>query len=177
MRLPRLAEKFVRKEMRRRGAEKYLRFFHRGDFAKHLSVKALADVAVDTPVFNHHTSALDILWASVPLLTMPMETMSSRVAASIVAAMGLEELVGGREEGLMAQIARDLRDYEALLSLLVGRTGKLDRLRERMMESEGGGAAFDTYGIVDRFEKAIMMMYDMMSTERYAMKVHDGVNK
>lgn len=54
------------------------------EWRTHLVVKALANLSVDNPVFNAHTSGVDMLWAGVPLLTTPGQTMSSRVAASLL---------------------------------------------------------------------------------------------
>jgi protein O-GlcNAc transferase len=42
----------------------------------------MANLSLDNPVFNSHTSGVDILWAGVPLLTLAGETMSSRVAGA-----------------------------------------------------------------------------------------------
>eukprot|EP00899_Mesostigma_viride_P012029 jgi/Mesvir1/20827/Mv07924-RA.1 len=54
----------------------------------HLLAKGVADLFLDTPAYNAHTTSLDSLWAGVPVLTMPTEQMAGRIAASIVEATG-----------------------------------------------------------------------------------------
>ncbi|WP_454917072.1 O-linked N-acetylglucosamine transferase, SPINDLY family protein [Xanthobacter sediminis] len=63
--------------------------------AGHLARLQLADLMLDTAPLNAHTTASDALWAGVPLVTCPGETFSSRVAGSILHAIGLGDLVAG----------------------------------------------------------------------------------
>ncbi len=60
---------------------------------QHLARLACADLFLDTGTINAHTSASDALWAGVPVLTRPGETFASRVAASLVTAVGLPQCV------------------------------------------------------------------------------------
>lgn len=55
--------------------------FH-SKFPKHseLLVKAHADLFLDTPLFNAHTTGGDVLWAGIPLVTLPQENFAQRVA-------------------------------------------------------------------------------------------------
>jgi hypothetical protein len=53
----------------------------------------LADLFIDTPLVNAHTSATDVLWAGVPMVTLPGNAMISRVAASILIADGLQHFI------------------------------------------------------------------------------------
>lgn len=59
----------------------------------HLARLQLADLMLDTAPFNAHTTASDALWAGVPLITCPGATFPSRVAGSILHAIGLGDLV------------------------------------------------------------------------------------
>ncbi|WP_133480042.1 UDP-N-acetylglucosamine-peptide N-acetylglucosaminyltransferase [Cognatilysobacter segetis] len=52
----------------------------------------LADLFLDTNPYNAHTTASDALWAGCPVLTRPGETFASRVAASLVTALGIDDL-------------------------------------------------------------------------------------
>lgn len=56
---------------------------------QHLRIKGLSDLFLDTPLYNAHSTASDMLWARVPVLTLPQEKMAARAAASIVMASGL----------------------------------------------------------------------------------------
>ena len=44
---------------------------------------------LDTPLCNAHTTGCDVLWAGCPMVTLPLERMASRVAASLCHATGL----------------------------------------------------------------------------------------
>jgi hypothetical protein len=55
----------------------------------HIRRSGLADVFLDTPLCNAHTTGCDVLWGGCPMVTLPMERMASRVAASLAYASGL----------------------------------------------------------------------------------------
>ena len=59
----------------------------------HLARHRLADLFLDTLPYNAHTTASDALWAGVPVLTCAGSTFAGRVAASLLRAIGLPELV------------------------------------------------------------------------------------
>jgi predicted O-linked N-acetylglucosamine transferase (SPINDLY family) len=61
-------------------------------YDQHFSRLALADVFVDTWPYNAHTTASDALWAGVPVVTVYGDSFASRVAASVLNAVGLAEL-------------------------------------------------------------------------------------
>ena len=71
------------------------------DKTDHLARHACADLFLDTLVFNAHSTALDALWASVPIISCPGETFQSRVAAALLRAATIEDL-----------IVTDIFDYE-----------------------------------------------------------------
>ncbi|MCP9259053.1 hypothetical protein DINM_002031 [Dirofilaria immitis] len=70
------------------------------DTQEHVRRGQLADVCLDTPLCNGHTTGMDILWTGTPMITMPLETLASRVASSQLYALGVPELV-----------AKDREDY------------------------------------------------------------------
>jgi predicted O-linked N-acetylglucosamine transferase (SPINDLY family) len=69
----------------------------------HLSRLRLADLFLDTPYFNAHTTAADALWAGVPVLTQIGETFAARVAASQLSALGMPELIVNTQEEYFAK--------------------------------------------------------------------------
>ena len=73
------------------------------DVADHLARQRQADLFLDTLPYNAHTTACDALWAGVPVVTCLGTTFVGRVAASLLKAVGLDEL-----------ITHSLEDYEAL---------------------------------------------------------------
>ena len=65
---------------------------------EHVRRGALADICLDTTLCNGHTTGMDILWSGTPMLTLPRDSLASRVAASQVTALGCPELACGTLE-------------------------------------------------------------------------------
>jgi protein O-GlcNAc transferase len=65
---------------------------------EHVRRGRLADLCLDTPLCNGHTTGMDVLWAGTPVLTLPLETLASRVAGSQLHALGFPELVASSQE-------------------------------------------------------------------------------
>ena len=113
----------------------------------HLARHRLADLFLDTLPYNAHTTASDALWVGVPLVTCMGQVFQSRVAASILNAMGLCEL-----------IARDPRDYEQLALALANDPPRLAALKARLAANRATTALFDTA----RFTRALEAGYEKM---------------
>ncbi|EYC21018.1 hypothetical protein Y032_0020g185 [Ancylostoma ceylanicum] len=73
-------------------------FSHVAAKEEHVRRGQLADVCLDTPLCNGHTTGMDILWTGTPMVTMPLETLASRVASSQLYALGVPELVAKSRE-------------------------------------------------------------------------------
>ena len=74
------------------GAERLV-FAKRIPYDQHLVRLRLADLFLDTLPFNAGATAGDVLWAGVPLLTCAGEAFASRVAGSLLQAVGMSELI------------------------------------------------------------------------------------
>ncbi|ESP02148.1 hypothetical protein LOTGIDRAFT_111385 [Lottia gigantea] len=74
---------------------------------EHVRRGQLADICLDTPLCNGHTTGMDILWAGTPMVTLPGETLASRVASSQLHALGCPELVAKSREDYV-RIAAEL---------------------------------------------------------------------
>jgi predicted O-linked N-acetylglucosamine transferase (SPINDLY family) len=87
----------LRREAARRGVDGGRLIFadRMESLPEHLARLRAADLFLDTLPYNAHATALDALWAGVPLLTYPGESFASRVAASLVRTVGLPELIAG----------------------------------------------------------------------------------
>ena len=68
-------------------------FAPRCQLEDHLARHRLADLFLDTLPYNAHTTASDALWAGLPVVTCPGTTFAGRVAASLLTAAGLPELI------------------------------------------------------------------------------------
>ena len=73
-------------------------FSHVASKEEHVRRGRLADLCLDTPLCNGHTTGMDILWAGTPVLTLPLSTLASRVAASQLVTLGFPELVAATRE-------------------------------------------------------------------------------
>ena len=115
---------------------------------QHLYVKAAADVFLDTPSYNAHSSGCDVLWSGTPLLTVPGEKMGSRVAASLTAAIGCPHT-----------IARNEDDY-AEIAVALGREAgslRLRRAKDCVRKGKREAPLFDTALWVADQERALFM--------------------
>merc|ERR1712107_661932 len=65
---------------------------------EHVRRGQLADVCLDTPLCNGHTTGMDVLWAGTPMVTLAGETLASRVASSQLLTLGCPELVANTQE-------------------------------------------------------------------------------
>jgi protein O-GlcNAc transferase len=115
--------------------------------AAHLARHRLADLFLDTLPYNAHTTASDALWAGLPVITCAGETFASRVAGSLLHAVGLPELV-----------THDLADYEKLALELATRPVILAGVREKLSRNRLVAPLFDT----DRYRKSIETAYQEM---------------
>lgn len=118
--------------------------------ADHLARHALADLFLDTLIYNGHTTVADALWAGLPVLTCPGETFASRVGASLLTAAGLPEL-----------IAPNLAAYEATAARLGNSRDELLKLKERLSSSRRTSPLFDTARFVSGIERAYVAMCDL----------------
>ena len=93
------AAKNLRKEAEIRGIDpSRLVFAPRMELEEHLARHRVADLFIDTLPYNAHTTASDALWAGVPVLTQMGQSFAARVAASLLNAMDLPELVTKTQE-------------------------------------------------------------------------------
>lgn len=142
----------LRREAAARGVDPdRLVFAERFPIARHLARHALADLFLDSTPCNAHTTASDALWAGLPVLTCLGETFAGRVAASLLAAMDLNEL-----------IAENLEAYERIaLSLAQDKSG-LDRVRQKIAVGRETAPLFDSTRYARNLEAAYQTMVDIM---------------
>ena len=105
----------LKREAEARGVStQRLIFAPRRPVEEHLARHRLADLFLDTLPCNAHTTASDALWAGLPVLTCTGDTFAGRVAASLLSAVGLPELITDSlpsYEALAMKLARDPRRY------------------------------------------------------------------
>jgi len=117
--------------------------------ADHLARYALADLFLDTRPYNAHTTAVDSLKADVPVLTLKGQSFSSRVAASLLNAIGLPELIMNTEE-----------EYEALAIELAINPKKFADIKLKLAKNRLTAPLFDTPLFAKNIETAYIKMMD-----------------
>lgn len=138
----------LRREAEWRGvSNERLVFARRVPQPAHLARHALADLFLDTNPYNAHTTASDAIWMGLPLLTCPGNTFQSRVAASILTAAGVPEL-----------IAPSLAAYEALALDLARDPQSLSRIRGKLAGNRESCALFDIARFTRNLEAAYITM-------------------
>jgi predicted O-linked N-acetylglucosamine transferase (SPINDLY family) len=138
----------LRKEAAARNiARERLIFAKRLPLRDHLARHRLADLFLDTTPCNAHTTASDALWAGLPVLTCMGNTFTSRVATSLLKAVGLPELA-----------TTGLESYEELAVSLAADPRKLDAIRKRLADNRLTAPLFDT----PRYTRDLEAIYDAM---------------
>jgi protein O-GlcNAc transferase len=116
---------------------------------QHLDRLKLADLFLDTLPCNAHTTASDALKAGLPLLTCPREAFASRVAASLLTALDLPEL-----------IAKDPEEYEAVAVTLGTDPDGIRHLKEKVVRNGATSTLFDPVHAARKLERAYQAIYD-----------------
>ncbi|VDO92358.1 unnamed protein product [Soboliphyme baturini] len=115
LRFPAHAEQNIMRFCEERGVDpKRLKFSNVAAKEEHVRRGQLADVCLDTPLCNGHTTGMDILWTGTPMLTLPMETLASRVASSQLTALGCPELIASSRDDYVNIAVRLGNDAEYL---------------------------------------------------------------
>ncbi|HWY60479.1 MAG TPA: tetratricopeptide repeat protein [Rhizomicrobium sp.] len=115
----------------------------------HVARLSLADLFLDTTPYNAHTTASDALWAGLPLITVAGTTFPGRVAASLLAAIGLPELV-----------TADMPSYESLAVTLATDPGLFRSIRKKLRDNRDVTPLFDTVRFTRAIEAAYIRMWE-----------------
>jgi predicted O-linked N-acetylglucosamine transferase (SPINDLY family) len=144
------AEHNLRRAAQQRGIDaSRLVFAERAKLGEHLARHSLADLFLDTLPYNAHTTASDALWAGVPVLTCQGKAFAGRVAASLLQAVGLPELV-----------TQTLADYESLARNLANDPQRLLAAREKLRRDRLICPLFDAERLRRHIESAFSSMWD-----------------
>ncbi len=115
--------------------------------AEHLARYRAADLFLDTLPYNAHATATDALWAGLPVLTVMGDAFAGRVAASLLRATGMPELV-----------TNNLAEYEALALGLARDPARLASLKEKLARNIATTPLFDANGFTHDLEAAYLKM-------------------
>jgi len=141
--------KNLRKEAELRGVDgARLIFAKRMILDMHLARHQLADLFIDTFPCNAHTTTSDSLWAGLPVLTLMGESFASRVAASLLHAVGLPEL-----------ITRTQEEYESKAIQLAQNSNELVNIKIKLKQNKLKTPLFNGELFARHLESAYETMY------------------
>jgi predicted O-linked N-acetylglucosamine transferase (SPINDLY family) len=144
-------ERNLRNEAAKRGVDRSrIIFAGKLPHSAHLERQRHADLFIDTFDYNAHTTASDALWAGLPLVTKAGKQFAARVAASLLNAVGLPELVAETDE-----------DYEALILDLATNRERLASIRQKLAANRQSAPLFDSAGYARAFERGLARAYDL----------------
>lgn len=114
---------------------------------EYLARYCAADLFLDTLPYNAGTTASDALWSGLPVLTCTGDAFASRVAASLLNAICLPELITSTQE-----------EYEAKAIELASHPERLAHIRQKLGQNKLTTPLFNTA----LFTKYIEMAYEAM---------------
>jgi predicted O-linked N-acetylglucosamine transferase (SPINDLY family) len=115
----------------------------------HLGRLGLADVFLDTLPYNAHATALDALWAGVPVVTCEGTSFAGRVSASLLRSIGMPELIAG-----------SLDAYERLVLGLAEDRAALAQMKAKLARNRLTHLLFDTERFTRDLEAAYVKMWE-----------------
>jgi protein O-GlcNAc transferase len=113
----------------------------------HLARFVGADLFLDTLPYNAHTLTVDALWGGCPVITCSGQTFASRVAGSLLHAIGLPELV-----------TNSIEQYESLALALAREPARLQGIRHKLAANRMTTPLFDS----ERFTRSLEAAYEAM---------------
>jgi predicted O-linked N-acetylglucosamine transferase (SPINDLY family) len=133
--------------------------------SEHLARLRAADLFLDTPGYNAHATASDALIAGVPVLTIMGDRFAARVGASLLRAIGMEDL-----------IASDLRHYEELALELARDPSRLAGTRRKIAENLRTHPLLDTKTFTRHLESAYQMIVERSRQRLDPVSISIGAN-
>src|SRR5262249_13474772 len=128
-------------------APERLVFAERVELRQYLSRQRCADLGLDTFYYNGHSTTSDALWAGLPVVTRKGTTFAGRVAASLLEAIGLPDLITHTAE-----------EYEELAFRLATQRELLDSIKQRLDRNRATSSLFDTAAFAGHLEAAYRTM-------------------
>jgi len=149
------AEENLKSEAKKRGvSQTRLLFGSRIERSEYLARYRVADLFLDTLPYNAGATASDALWAGLPVLTCMGESFASRVAASLLNAIDLPELITTTQT-----------EYEAKAIELATNPAKLKVIKYKLERNRSNTLLFDTPKFTKNIEVAYLQMYERYQSD------------
>lgn len=120
-----------------------------GSHADHMASYGEIDIALDTVPYNGTTTTCDALWMGVPMVGLMGDWHGARVGATLLRAVGLDDL-----------IATSPGEYAALAAVLAGNRARLQELRRSLRVRVMNGPLGDAAGLARRFESVVSGVFE-----------------
>lgn len=148
--IPHVADR-VLESFRRAGAD-VSRVELRGweaSFGGHMEAYRSVDIALDSFPYNGATTTCESLWMGVPVVTLKGDRHAARVGASLLPAVGLEDLV-----------AEDVAAYVRSAASLANNLSRLEALRRDLREQMRRSAICDAEGFTHALEQTYLEVWE-----------------
>ena len=157
------AESALRNAAKISGIDDKRLIFTRGrvERSAHIARHRLADLFLDTFYYNAHATALDALTAGLPILCCPGPSLAGHATASMLAALGLDDLV-----------LSDLAAYEEAAVQLAA--DRFVGLKDRLSGARETSPFFDRELFVRHLEAAFRMMADRATSGQPPERIEMG---
>ena len=119
-------------------------FAPRIDRNNHLKRLAFVDIALDTRIYNGHTTTTDALQTGVPVVTIRGNHFASRVSAGLLSSVGLEELV-----------VHNIQEYEEKIIKLCKDRSYFKRIKEKLSNNENMKNFYDIKKFANELESSL----------------------
>lgn len=104
---------------------------------------------------NGHTTGMDLLWSGTPMVTMPLETLASRVASSQLTCLGVSEL-----------IAKNRQEYEDIAVKLGNDRNYLKAIRAKVWSGRKESSLFNISAYTSNLEKLYLKMWKIYESKK-----------
>ena len=148
-----VASNLRREAVRRNVQAERLIFARRVPMPEHLARLRAGDLFIDTLPYNAHTTASEALWVGLPVVTCLGETFAGRVAASLLQAIGLPELIAAHRD-----------QFEELVVELATDAQRLAKIRQKLADNRLTTPLFDAR----LFAKHIEAAYTLIDERHHA---------
>ena len=145
-----VAERNIHKEGERRGIDsRRIVFGEKLVFEEYLARFRAVDLFLDTLPYNAGTTASDALWAGLPVLTCMGQAFAGRVAASLLTAINLPELITSTPA-----------QYEELAVELATNPRMMAHIRQKLAANRLAAPLFNTAQFARTLEAAYTQIYE-----------------
>ncbi|WP_425391801.1 tetratricopeptide repeat protein [Ekhidna sp.] len=126
-----------------------IRFCGREKPGDHIRRMELIDLFLDTSIYNGHTTCLEALWMSVPVLTLKGFSISSRLCSSFIEAIDIKEMVCETSDAYIQKAITLAQDEEMFVAI-----------KKRFSEARRNSKFFDPRHLTRNIEAAYIKMWE-----------------